>query len=159
MENQEDPVIDTGFASLTGAASFDSLQVIDKYAGAGGDLNGNELFIIFRVRDKDNKPLLISSSLIEQAVSKEYIIIMNYVGTGSYSVDLLKTNPSGADFILKEAYNYNESKYHVIHLIKGKLASHSAFSVTVQMDTNIFHSTALITDAESRHISPSFAIF
>lgn len=148
----------SGFNELTKENSFDYLITTDQYCGTAGVTDDNQIFVIFKVRDKNGELLLINSNDILQAFSKGYMKIINHIGSGEYSMSLTENNPDGCDFILKEAYNYPPSYHHVVHIIRGALPGHGAMSVAIKMDEKRYESTSFITPANGRIIKPSFAI-
>ncbi|CAI2793747.1 Uncharacterised protein [Serratia grimesii] len=148
----------SGFKELTKANKFDYLVTTDQFSGAAGITDSNHVFVIFRVRDEKDEPLLIEPSSILQAFTFGYIKIITYIGFNEYSVSLTETNPNGCHFILKEAKYQSSSFYHVIHLIRGSLIDHCAISVSIKMDEDSYETTSLITNSIERRTPPSFAI-
>lgn len=153
----------SGFKELAGIKLIDSLIVTDQYGGVNYNLEGKELFIIFRVKDVDEKDeekyKIIAKETLVEAFSKEYIFINKYLGDGKFTVSATEGNPNKKEFVFKAFYTYDKSFYHVLVLSRGELTGHHAISVSVKMDEENFETTSFIAQQKHRLIPPSYVVF
>ncbi|WP_410529527.1 hypothetical protein H0S68_25450 (plasmid) [Serratia sp. AXJ-M] len=147
-----------GFTTLTGIETFDLLMTTNQYGGAGENMQGDDLFVIFRGRDNTGRLLLVDSAKIIECLSKEYIKLINYIGSGAYTVSLEESNPKKNDLILKENFGYSKSYYHVIKFTVSETFKSAAVSVAINMDGTNFISTSFVSDEHPRRSPPSFAM-
>lgn len=148
----------SGFTELTKVKKFDYLASTDQYNGAAGVRDDNQVFVIFRVRDEDNNLLQIESQTIINAFYSGYIKIIDYIGSGEYSVSITENNPNDCDFIIKEYSYLAPSGYHVIRLIRGSLTGNCSVSVSIQMEEGKVETTSFVSCYLDRRTPPSFAM-